>query len=348
MKRRTLLIAGGSSLALLGLGVWSLRPFHVLPAAASVQLEDLARSMRGSTAVGRAFLEHNRDLDLKRLLFARLELQRSDSITQPELIERLQAAVRQDFQTGRIINAESNWLLSETEVWLAALQIRLLDDEAPGPADIGFEFSRVGEFLDVVDFAPRQVTVGQPLQHPDLADNVMWFNVAEAPAHLQIFINDQRILPSVNPRGFSVRISRRLLESLWSEPGRHAIWAYEPAAQLRQTIAYLIVVDGARAELEGFCRVGAWGEQHTRAGEAFNVQPDGSSAFWIRIGCAPEDTVVMLGSQALPTTVRLAEGLITARVDDPALYAQPGELELRLVSAALEAEMDVGAFAVRP
>lgn len=347
MKRRTLLVAGGGSLAAVGLGVWSLQPLHSLSACVFDQLEDLARSMRGSTRVGQAFLEHNPDLDLKTLLFSRLELQARGSIAQPDLIERLQTAVRQDFESGRIIATESGWLLSETEVWLAALQVRLLDDKAPAPAEIGFDFSRVADFLEVADFAPQRMKVGQPLQHPDLADNVMWFSAVEAPSHLIVYLQGERILPTVGSGGFSLLVSQRLLESLWAEPGRHAIWAYEPAAQMRQIVGYLRVVD-ERVDLAGFCRVAGWGAQQTQAGQAFNVQPDGSSALWILIDCAPDDAVVMLGDQALPTSLWPAEGLITARVDDLGLYARPGDLPVRLVSASREGGVDVGVFSVIP
>lgn len=348
MKRRSLLIAGGGSLVLAGLGVWSLDPlrFRSGPAPAPVQLEELALALVGTSEVGREFLARQPGVDPKRLLMARLNLGQDESISQETLIERLEVSIREDFEAGRILTAESGWLLAETEVWLAALQVSVMGEGAPPAPAIGFASSRIAEFMQVEDYVPRGFTVGEALQHPGLPDNVMWFSAA-APAHIQLYVDDVRILPTVNPNGFSARFPESLLQSLSARPGTHPIWAYEPAAQRRQIIGHLAVFDPQSSEA-GFCRVIAWGEQETRAGLAFNPQPDGSSALWIRIDCAPQDTVVMFGGHALPTTVRATEGLITARVDPPDLYARPGDQTVRLVSESMQDEVDVGVFSILP
>lgn len=347
MKRRTFLIAGGGSLALLGLGVWSLEPLNFVRASAVTQLGDLARSMQGTSEVGQAFLQDHSGLDPKRLLMQRLQLEHTDAVTQSELIERLKAAVVMDFESGRILTVSGDWLLAETEVWLAALQVALMGKEAPATPEVGFEHARIKSFLQIEDYAPKRFLVGESLQHPDLADNVMWFSVAGAPSHIRIFIDGERILPTVSPVGFSVIVPGQTVQSLWSRPGGHPVWAYEPSSQWRQIIGYLTVSNGA-VDDGIFCAVTAWGEQQTRAGEGFNVQPDGSSALWLSVDCAPDDTVVILGGEELPTTVRPDEGLITARVVNAGLYADPGELPLRLFSASRGKGIDVGVFSVLP
>lgn len=348
MKRRTLLIAGGGSLALVGVGVWGLRPWRTAPAPAAGQIEELALAMRGSAAAGRFILEQHPGLEPKPLLLRRLGLQASDVVLQDELIERLQGSVLEDFESARVIRTDGGWLLAETEAWLAALQVKLLGEEAPASSVVGFEYSSVADFVRIEDYAPRRLRQGSPLQHPDLADNVMWFTAPAAPSHLLVFIQEQRILPAVNPNGFSIALSRQLVESLWSQPGAHEIWAYEPAAQQRQLIGRLSVLESDEHEGLAFCAVSAWGAQETRAGQPFNEQPDGSSALWIQVACAPDDTVVRLAGQALPTTVRMNEGLITARVVDAGLYAKPGELELELFSASAGETMLVGRFTIQP
>jgi hypothetical protein len=61
-----------------------------------------------------------------------------------------------------------------------------------------------------------------------------------------------------------------------------------------------------------FCQVERWGPDHAPQGQAFNEQPDGSAAFWVRIGCAPKNARLRLDGRELPTTV--STGLVTARV----------------------------------
>ena len=346
MKRRTVLIAGGGSLALVGVGIWGLRPWQAWPAPAAAQLEELARSLRGSAAVGRFVLEQQPDLEPELLLLERLGLQSSDEVLQDVVIESLQEAVISDFKLGRTIQSDGGWLLSETEAWLAALHTELMGDQASAENGVGFEYSRESGFIRIEDYGPDEMYQGEPLQHPDLAENVIWFTSPAPPDHLRVFIDDQRLLPAVNPHGFSINLPRQLLESLWSQPGEHEIWAYDPAAQLRQRIGRLSVVERDDHDEAVFCAVSGWGARETRAGQTFNEQPDGSSAFWIEIACAPEDTVVRLAGQDLPTTVQASEGLITARLVDHELYSEPGELEVELFSASKGESLQLGRFRV--
>lgn len=75
-----------------------------------------------------------------------------------------------------------------------------------------------------------------------------------------------------------------------------------------------------------------WGPQDIRAGCAFNVQHDGSSALWISTKNAPGNTVVYLAGEALLTATHADGRLVTAIV--PAeLTAAPGMLELQLRTA---------------
>ncbi len=68
------------------------------------------------------------------------------------------------------------------------------------------------------------------------------------------------------------------------------------------------ILDGYSTEI--LCEITDWGPHSTIQGEAFNLQPDGSSAFWMRTAGAPSDARVLLGSISLKTTV--TESTVTA------------------------------------
>lgn len=75
--------------------------------------------------------------------------------------------------------------------------------------------------------------------------------------------------------------------------------------------------------------IAKWGPQETRAGEAFNPQPDGGAAFWLQVDRSLEgtDAVVELDGQALPSAI--SGNLITASVPSRD-YANPGVHKLHV------------------
>ncbi len=109
----------------------------------------------------------------------------------------------------------------------------------------------------------------------------------------------------------------------------------------------------AESSLDGYtaatiCEITDWGPHSTLEGETFNIQPDGSSAFWFRAAGAPSDTRVLLGDVSLKTTV--SEATVTADLKPgqaSRVLNQVGTYAVYLVSdGALEAQ-HVGEFEVR-
>ena len=75
----------------------------------------------------------------------------------------------------------------------------------------------------------------------------------------------------------------------------------------------------------------AGGLNHTKAGEAFNVQPDGSAALWIRFDrtLADDEAAVDFGGTMLPGN--LSGNVVTAAVP-ASLYAKPGVFMVHVVA----------------
>lgn len=73
----------------------------------------------------------------------------------------------------------------------------------------------------------------------------------------------------------------------------------------------------------------SWGPNTTQAGVAFNIQPDGSAAFWVNVDRELDgNAYISLNGFKLKSTV--SGKLITAGVP-AALYAQPGTYPLNVV-----------------
>jgi hypothetical protein len=347
MKRRRflLLTAGGLVVAGSGAGLWLRSGEKRRTRSAEEILGELATEMLGAAVIGRAWLEQHADSHPSAALLQMLELEAGEVISPGALAERLGERVEQDLAEGRVFRHDG-WWLSTTEAQLAALHVALLGERASEPGEPSFETAGEARLVSLEGFAPQQLRQDQPLAYPGLPERVIWFSTSEPPApRLVVVFSGERISISARDAGFSIRLRPALIERLQSEPGEHEIWLYDPVANRRQHLAVFTIREAAPDEA-GFCRVEHWGPQETRAGQVFNEQPDGAAAFWIRVGCFPPATVVVLNNVELPTTLRPEDGLITTHITDPTLYDTPGRYSVELLDRDSGAVQPVGEFIV--
>jgi len=94
--------------------------------------------------------------------------------------------------------------------------------------------------------------------------------------------------------------------------------------------------------------VAGWGPQSTKAGKAFNVQPDGESAMWIRVQGLSSDrgNYIQFGEVKITRLLQKPD-LVTFAVPASA-YATAGDQKIRLFEAATGRWIDVGVFKVLP
>lgn len=72
----------------------------------------------------------------------------------------------------------------------------------------------------------------------------------------------------------------------------------------------LIYPDGTTSKV--FCPIEAWRPQVAEKNKAFNVQPNGDAAIWIKTKCAPKTTKATINGVKTSTTVQ--PGTVTASV----------------------------------
>lgn len=351
MKRRRFLVMTGGGLALVGAGagggLWLFCPEYAATLSARAVVAELARSMTGAASAGRAWRRANPKADPASRLLDSLDLAPDDAISADEVAERLGATVEADFARGRIFEHES-WWLSETEARLAALHVELLGSQASEVESPGFGNAPEADIVSLSDFNPKQVEQGEPINHPGLPENVLWFATAQSPPpRFVVYLADKRLTTTASENGFSVRVPDTLRYELFETPGEHEIWLYDPVVNRRQRLGAL-TVRAPSSESAEFCPVTNWGPRKTRSGQPFNEQPDGASAFWLRIECFPKSTVVLLEETEVPTTLRPGNGLITTHIEDHALYREPGEYTVALKNTATGQTKRVGTFVVEP
>jgi len=87
------------------------------------------------------------------------------------------------------------------------------------------------------------------------------------------------------------------------------------------------------------------GPTKTKAGQAFNVQPDGQAAMWLKTENATKTTVVVWGETRLVTTFVDSKGL-TALVAPKELYSKPGQFQVYLLDIKTGAKSNSLIFTV--
>ncbi|MDT8439731.1 MAG: hypothetical protein RQ729_12060, partial [Wenzhouxiangellaceae bacterium] len=223
-----------------------------------------------------------------------------------------------------------------------------LGEAASEARAVGFEQAPERQLIEVTDYAPRSIADDDSFQHPGLPENVLWFSTTEPPPpRLALILDGTRLGVNAREAGFSVQLPESLRRSLAEQPGAHPIWLYDPVVNQRQPLGELTVLAAAKPVTD-FCEIENWGPRETRAGQAFNEQPDGASAMWLKSRCFPPDTVVRVGGVAVKTTLRPADALITTHITDPGLFTTPGELRVELYDPASGRVQPVGTFTVQP
>lgn len=352
MNRRRFVVMTTGGAALVGVGaaggLWLFCPGPAAPAPAGARLDDIARSMSGVASAGRAWIAAHPDRKPREALLESVDLGPRSRIESAAIVERIAERVERDFEESALFEHDG-WRLSETETLLAALHVALLGPAASEAQEASFDSAPEAELVRLDRYNPTEVVQGEPLTHPGLPDNVIWFATAEPPPpRFRLYVEGTSIPVNPSENGFSARLSDPLRQRLYEAPGEHALWLYDPVVDRRQRLGNLTVVAAAAGSEAAFCEVDNWGPQQTRTGQAFNEQPDGASAFWIRVGCFPPDTAVTLNGVELKTTLRPGDGLITTHITDHSLYREPGEYVVALLDKASGTTLPFGTFRVAP
>lgn len=87
----------------------------------------------------------------------------------------------------------------------------------------------------------------------------------------------------------------------------------------------------AKAVILGELKITSYGPHYTRAGVAFNVQPGGNAALWVRLNQSIESDVVAIDFNGTLLQGNISGNLVTAGV--PALlYANSGTFTMHVIA----------------
>ena len=362
LNRRQLIIAAARSSVLLS-GAFALAACsktdqsEAEPAARSAHpgsLEEYAAAMQAISYVGIACRKSLGFGEGQPPETVRVQLERRllADLPPPGGIEALDEAVdrlvRADFAAGRVIDVEG-WKLSETECRLAALAAAaqgFKTAQLPDPPKI-----RYAHIVEVEAWGPQSTRQGEIFNEQTDGHSGMWFKAAGAPASIVVRFDGRNQATAVFGEHFTSGLRGDFMHNVINTPGVYEVEIFDKASMTRQKVGEFTVHASKNAAAKAppgvpaVCKIDRWGPKTSKAGQAFNRQPSGASAFWVRSSCSAKGSQLHLGGSPLRTTVR--KGLMTAAVPNGHELAA-GEHELILVVGGSGEQVQVGTLIVEP
>ena len=323
--------------------------------AASSSPTNLTEYVLGMQAVGYlgssclpaiGFAEDTPKQQLQKELTGQLENQLTAVSTQENIEQQLKQLIRADFANQRLVDIEG-WQLSETECRLAALSVALKGEQAPlTPVAVGLS---QGEFVEVVNWGPQKTYKGEKFNEQPDGHCGLWFKAQDTPASAILVFAGVDQATQIYTENFTSGLHGDFMQQVIDTPGEYSVELLDKASQVIQKIGTFQVLEPlATAEATDLdqCEVYSWGPDQSPAGQPFNEQPGGNSAFWVSTNCALADSSLIFAGVKLKTTVR--ENLLTAVVPaghelEPGMYPleiQFGNSERRLKAGDFRVEQD--------
>lgn len=266
----------------------------------------------------------------------------------PTLEAALLARIESDFASGDRLDI-AGWQLARTECLLlaaAAAEQGLSEPRRTEQGDLVFE-----QFAEIERWGPEETIEGEIFNPIGNGRGGFWVRVEEpVPGSTRLVLDGVELATHFEPGVVTASLEPDYMDEVIAEPGMYPLLMVDTARNVAQKVGYLKVrpkppaatlPDGSESRV--FCQVERWGPDHANRGQAFNEQPNGDAALWVRIGCAPDGARLLLNDKPLPTTV--GTGLVTARVPHYA-ELETGDHEVEIHDPESGETLEIGVFRV--
>lgn len=221
-----------------------------------------------------------------------------------------------------------------------AAKMKEIKPAAPPPAPL------------IVNWGPQQTGPGKPFNVQKDGSSALWFKVKHATPTMVVTFDGK---PLATDQAASGSLSALLKPAALKKAGRHEIQVVDRTSGQRSTKVVFTVGQAPKAEMTPAPtpkpaprppapQLASWGPQQTLIGTPFNVQKDGSSAFWFKVKNAAPKMVVIFDGKPLATD-HAASGSLSALLKPEALK-KAGRHEIQVVDQATGQGTDKVIFSV--
>lgn len=324
------------------------------PLSTEDALLDYARHMQAISYLGPQCLQKvsgpgAQDPDtVSRELLTTLKLDLEKNHASGEISTLIDAIIRDDFRNRRMIEVEG-WQLSITECRLAALAA--LSQGISEPVTPAAAKLNESQFVNVTNWGPQSTQKGMVFNEQPDGHSGIWIKAEGAPASTVLVFDGHVLSTQVYGETLTSGLYGKLMERIINTPGTYTLELLDQTRQIKQPLGVFTVKPGLESVKNSdgrgvtTCVISGWGPEYSFAGQPFNEQPGGNSAFWIKTNCTNHGTRVLLDGKQLRTT--LHEGLVTASVPG-GHELEAGLHTLEIAPGGTESRVSIGSFRVEP
>lgn len=249
---------------------------------------------------------------LQRDLLGSLEIKLKNMAGTFSTEEGLARLIQADFVNGNVHEVDG-WQLSHTECQAAALAASLQGFLKPVKTELASPQEM--DFVEIETWGPRKTMQGEPFNEQTDGHSGLWVKAKGIPPETVLVFSGKPQRSVIYEDHLTSGLRGDFMHSTITHPGVYTVELYDRGNNRIQRIGEFVVIERAEPIPFRDCRILAWGPNRAIRGEAFNAQPNGSSAFWILTNCAHANGIVFLDGKKLRTNIRPADGLITASLE---------------------------------
>lgn len=268
--------------------------------------------------------------------------------------KKISLAIIEDFRNNHLCNIDG-WQLSQTECLLAAAFVSF--DNYIKPLIVtkqqNFQNASVENFLNITNWGPQKTLKNTVFNQQTDGHAGLWFAVDNPPPNLKVVIDGKNEITFTNESSITSGIhDLDELKLFLNKVGKSEVAIYDSINNRKQIIGYfevlpipekLVYADGTKSEV--FCPIENWGPKMAQRHMAFNIQPNGNAAIWIKTKCAPKMTKVLINNFPIKTTV--SSGLVTASVPIKNIKTNNDNYEVKLFDKVTNESLLIGKIKIK-
>lgn len=308
-------------------------------------LSNYINSLSGMDQLGLDYIkQHPETSDFKKQL--------SNQIGKPENSQQLNNKIKQlinrDYQQYNLCEVDG-WLLSETECLLAACYVTHSQYTATREtSEKTFLNAKTEDFMTIKNWGPKKTLKGEVFNKQSDGHAGIWVAVENPPPNIKMYINGQLEATFTSEKSITSGIHNlKELDDFINTLGKSEIALYDDINHRKQVLGFfevlpvpkkLIYPDGVVSA--SFCPIESWGPKQAKKGVAFNKQPNGHAAIWIKTKCSSKTTKVWINDTEMTTTIH--HDLITASININKINSDSGYYKVELRDKNTNENLSIG------
>lgn len=285
-------------------------PTNAFSEPSEVEAESANAILSGLTRLGESYLK-SQDMDvtedsnkklLTRLGLAALPSGDANLPLPTDFLDHYEQQIRDDIIYKRFCNLDG-WQLAESECVLSALAFIQFGVATPDAANSNAKGNTNTEIAIIEDWGPKSTKLNQPFNQQPNGNSALWIKVNKyfiSTESIKVFFGSLPMQTTLHTELITADLNTHETTEATQLSTKHEIYLVDTVSGIRQQIGVFTVMAGDKQLLSSgpdddylpcylnvpdgeLADIVDWGPRTTKIEEHFNLQPEGDSAFWVKV-----------------------------------------------------------------